>query len=328
MSFEPSLLLVVVMTTVIVRTRSAWYLEQSNITSIPPEASPGDPLLSIRYNTITHIPMDAFMSYSNLKKLEFIGVPLYYIEEGAFSGQDKLETLVVIGGAGMLVLPPNLGPPTKSLISITFWFALSSQASVVYPYFAAFEQLTYLNLGGSHLKTLDVNLLPYNIIGFSAPHNAIPIFPSLETFYPLIQSFVLHTCGMRAFPLKSVTGLREVKTLSLHRNKLSNLPNISFMKNLENLQMHGNRLASMPDLYELPLTTVTLANNPLVCDKALCWIRMWPWMKTSTIPSDDPTCAGPATMVGMRLMDVDPVLMECFKGGCAHNTLFHSDGVV
>ena len=322
------MLLIVVMTTVIVRTRSAWYLEQSNITSIPPETSPGDPLLSIRYNTITHIPMDVFISYSNLRKLEFIGVPLYYIEEGAFRGQDKLERLIIIGGDKGLVLPSNLGPPTKSLISITFWFALSSQASVGYPYFAAFEQLNYLNLGGNHLKTLDVDVLPYNITGFSAPYNEIPNLPSLKTFYPLIKSLVLPTCGMRNLPLKSVTGLRGVKTLALHRNKLSNLPNISFMKNLENLQMHGNRLASTPDLYELSLTTVTLANNPLVCDKALCWIRMWPWAKTSTIPSDDPTCACPDTMVGMRLMDVEPVLMECFKGECAHNTPFHFDGVV
>ena len=37
-------------------------------------------------------------------------------------------------------------------------------------------------------------------------------------------------------------------------------------------------------------------------------------MKASTIPSDEPTRARPSTMVGIRMMGVDPVLMECFRG--------------
>ena len=318
MSFTPFVLLVVVMTTVIVRTRSAYYNSKSNLTSIPLEAFPGDPLLDIRGSTISYIPVDAFISYSNLKVLVFSKVPLYYIEEGAFRGQDKLEELTIIGGTRKLSFPSNLGPPTKSLIKITLWSALSSTTSIAYPYFAAFQHLKLLNIGANNLRTLNANLLPNNITRFQASYNVVPIFPGLGTYAPLIENIIFSSCWMQDLPVESVTSLKEVKLLSVHSNKLSNFPNITFMKVLENLQLHNNRLLSIPDLYELPLTTLTLADNPLVCDKALCWIRMWPWMEASAIPSDEPTCAGPAAMVGMRLMDVDPVLMECFKGECLH----------
>ena len=121
-----------------------------------------------------------------------------------------------------------------------------------------------------------------------------------------------------------MSGLTNVKILSLRNNALSILPDISFMKVLETLILHRNRLASMPDLYELPLTTLTLNENPLICDKALCWIRMWPWMRNSTIPSDKPTCAGPVPIAGIKVMDVDPTLMECFGGEFVHSTQLQS----
>ena len=323
MSFTAFVFLVAVMITVIVRTRSAHYTEISNITSIPQEVSPGDPELIIQGNTITRIPAEAFISYSNLKFLAFYGVPLYYIEEGAFRGQDKLQILRIVYTGRTLLFPPHLGPPTKSLIRISLWGAVPSTTTMAYPYFAAFEQLTFFNIGLNYLNISNADLLPNNITTFHAPYNEISIFPNVGTYAPLIQEISFHSCGMLDLPVGSVTGLTEVKLLLLYNNKLSNFPDITFMKVLENLQLHTNRLSSMPDLYELPLTTLTLEDNPLVCGKDLCWIRMWPWMKASTIPNDEPTCAGPAAMDGMRLMDVDPALMECFRGGFLRNISQH-----
>ena len=303
------------MTSVIIRTSvGAYYNVEANITSIPPEAWPGDPRLDIRYNTILRIPMDAFISYSNLKTIYFEHVGLRYIEEGGFNGQDKLEKITIIGGYRSLKLPSNLGPPTRSLISIYLWNTLRDETATVYPYFKAFEKLNYLNIGSNFLKTFKANSLPNNLKTIVAPYTKIPIFPSLGIYAPLLQKIEMRKCGMDAMPVQNLAGLTDVKTLNLYGNTLSHLPDIAFMKDLKDLQLHRNRLTSMPDLYELPLTTLTLADNPLVCDKALCWLRMWPWMKASTIPSDEPTCAGPATVTGMRLRDVDPALMECFRG--------------
>ena len=315
------LLVIVVLTSIIVYTRSAYYDIGSypNLTTIPPEAWPGDTNLDIRKIKIHRIPVDAFISYSNLRQLSFSNVRLKYIEEGAFRGQDKLEKLSVIDNVLLLVLPSSLGPPTKSLISITFWATLSSNV-IAYPYFEAFEKLRSLNIGANFLNLPEqLDVLPKNLTTFLAAHSGVPTFPSVGICAPSLQEIELRDCGMRDFPARSLTGLTEVTRLNLHINRLSSLPDLSFMKHLNTLTLYDNQLASMPDLYELPLTNLQLANNPLVCDKALCWIRMWPWMKASTIPRDEPTCAGPNATVGMRLMDVDPSLMECFKGECLYN---------
>ena len=310
MASTSAVLLVVVMTGFIIRTSFGKFYLGGNITSIPREAWPGDPTLDMRYISISHIPVDAFISYSNLKK-------------GAFRGQDKLEDMTIIDNGKTLILPPNLGPPTGSLISIILWQTLADETATVYPYFKAFEKLKSLNIGGNNLKKFDLHVPPKNLTALSVASNVIPIFPNLGSYAPLLQSIEMRYCVMNVISAQNVTGLTNVKHLQLYGNRLPNLPDISFMKHLEHLRLHSNRLTSMPDLYELPLITLTLAKNPLVCDKALCWIRMWPWMKASTILTDEPICAGPAAMVGMKLMEVNPALMECFKGEFLHNTQLH-----
>ena len=191
---------------------------------------------------------------------------------------------------------------------------IAAQKAIIYPYFTAFEKLKLLSIGENYLETYEVHLLPRNLTEFDGNTAILPIFPSLGIYAPFLQRIRLDHCGMKVMSVQHVSGLAEVKILALHSNTLIFFPDISFMKYLDTLKLNGNRLASVPDLYELPLTTLTLDDNPLVCDKALCWLRMWPWMKASTIPSDEPTCAGPVEMAGMKLMDVDPVLMECFRG--------------
>ena len=119
---------------------------------------------------------------------------------------------------------------------------------------------------------------------------------------------------MHSVPFENVTGLVRIKYLNLHSNYLDKLPNISLMEKLEELYLDNNRLSSLPDLYDKPFIRLTIAINPLVCDKALWWIRMWPWMKSTSIPTDEPVCARPADVAGMKLMDVDPAFMECFRG--------------
>ena len=76
-------------------------------------------------------------------------------------------------------------------------------------------------------------------------------------------------------------------------------------------------------MYDLPLETLTVVDNPLVCNKALCWVRMWPWMKASSVPKDEPVWAGPNKVTGVKLMEVDPTFMQCFQGGWYDHITFH-----
>ena len=133
--------------------------------------------------------------------------------------------------------------------------------------------------------------------------------------WPLLETINMGSCGLYSMSMENVTGLTELRSLLLKSNKLTVIPNLSFMSKLENISLQHNQLTCVPDMYDLPLRKLKLAGNPLVCNKSLCWIRVWPWMKTSTIPSDEPNCAAPFEMAGIKLMEIDPAEMECYRGG-------------
>ena len=297
----------------IVDVKAIRYDAMSNISPIPEQAIEDDPALYIEHTQIDHIARDAFITYSNLKKLFLKNLGLKYIEEGAFNGQDKLEVFWSLSNWN-LHIPSDLGPPTQSLITISWWQTLPPSEVITFPYFAAFGKLTYLNIGGSHLTTFRPNVLPRSLLDINLGYSKLPVFPKFALYAPLLERISAHKCKMHSVPFENVTGLGKVKSLNLHSNHLDKLADISHMEQLEELYLQNNRFSSIPDLYDTPFTTLTLANNPLVCDMTLCWIRMWPSMKSTSIPTDEPVCAGPAEVAGMKLMDLDPTFMECFRG--------------
>ena len=306
---------ILLLTTVIINTSvGTYYNNRHNFTSIPPEAIPGETALHIYGVTIKRIEEDAFISYSNLIWIYMEACGVEYIEEGAFRGLEKLRRFELHGSSRTLILPPNLDPIPKSLVKIMFWNTLADQTVPAYPYFKAFENLHTLNIGIGYLNIHNVDIFPKNLTSLVASWNYMRIFPSFGIHTPLLQFLYMSTCQVSSVPVENIAGLTDLKELNLRYNHIPNLPDISFMKDLELLDLYWNELTTLPDLYELPLKTLHIGANNLVCDKSLCWIRMWPWMKTSTIPSDTPTCKLPPTMVRIKLMDVDPVLMECFRG--------------
>ena len=116
-------------------------------------------------------------------------------------------------------------------------------------------------------------------------------------------------------PLGNVMSLENVEELHVSGNQFSSIPDISFMSKLTVLRMSSNDLTTCPDLYDLPLTKLDLATNPLTCNGSLCWIRMSHWMKPE-LQLDAVTCATPEIYNGMRLMDIYPVELQCYKGTC------------
>ena len=283
-----------------------------NISSIPPEEIPGDPILKIVNIPIKRIHKGAFITYKNLIDLQIFDNKLGHIEEGAFDGQDKLKIFFSFYN-WLVQLPTDLGPPTNSLEFINWW--QSPPSLLHFPYFAAFKNLTRLNIGAWYTPALQLNRLPQSMLYINIIGMRLPVFPKFVSFTPMIEEMHVSRCNMHSMSIENVTGLTEVNYLNVRTNKLAHFPNISFMSKLESLFLQENKLLGIPDLFHLPLQNLRLADNPLVCDKALCWIRMWQWMKSpETILRDDPVCASPVDVSGMKLLDVDPTFMECFRG--------------
>ena len=300
--------------------------EWTGLTAIPPECAPGElstsvkpcnplghPSLFMKKCNLGSIPTDAFITYTNLRELTFETTGIGYIAEGAFNGLDKLVSFISISNQN-LQLPSDFGPPTETLTTLKLYGSLPKNQTPVYPYFTAFDHLKLLDIGGSW-ASYSIENLPSNLTIINLSFTIPKIFPKLGIIGAMLQEIYIYKTGLHSISFEAVTGLNEVTILDLRNNKLTTIPDISFMSKLEILKLHNNLLSSVPDLYDLPLTTLTLQDNPLICDKTLCWIRMLPWMKPNlSLPTYTPVCAGPPKVYGKALMEVDPAFMECFDG--------------
>ena len=65
-------------------------------------------------------------------------------------------------------------------------------------------------------------------------------------------------------------------------------------------------------------TKLFWAENPMECNKDLCWLRMWDYMKpslgTNVKFNDDLICAAPLKMADRPWLGTHPVELECFNG--------------
>ena len=114
--------------------------------------------------------------------------------------------------------------------------------------------------------------------------------------------------------LSSTKFVHYVLSQTFGKNSPTSIPDYAAYPCIVDLRINSNRLTKIPDFYNTTLTKLSLSDNPLVCNNALCWIRMRPWFFDSPILTDTPICTSPAIVIGTPLMDVRPVHMECFKG--------------
>ena len=213
------------------------------------------------------------------------------------------------------------------------------------------ELLTFPTEAGGAWRSIE------QIIGSLGPNNMQPInltnLPALIRFeintntinnltlghLPSLKALLAQTCGLETFPdlsvaptlehvafsfnyftevpKSAVAGLNKLRYLYLTGCHIQYLPDLSHLVSLEVLKIDNNDLKSLPDLYNMPLTGFLWAGNPLVCDKALCWLRMWSFMRPVLTMDNSPgkdVCMAPNHRNGIRVMDNHPVDLECYNG--------------
>ena len=260
--------------------------EWKGLTAIPPECAPGElstsvkpcnplghPSLFMKLCNLGSIPTDAFITYTNLTALNFQSAGIAEIKEGAFNGLDKLVSFISIYNWN-LQLPSDFGQPTKTLTTLQLYGSLPRYQTPVYPYFAAFQHLKVLDIGGSY-SSYGIENLPSNLTIINLSFTIPKIFPNLGIIGTMLQEIYIYKNDLHSISLEAVTGLNEVMILDIRNNKLTAIPDISFMSKLEILKLHNNLLSSVPDLYDLPLTTLTLQGNPLIKDLSMMYRALW-----------------------------------------------------
>ena len=265
---------------------------QKGLSSIPANGTSKITILDLKYNLIRRLVTDALITYPSIHKINLLANKLKHIDEGAFNGIHFLKTMYLSNNE-IVALPSSFGAVTYTLEVLHVGSGFISQGiNLTKTYFSEFVCMRKIRIGNNRLNGPIDTTLPPNVtfVYLSSPFIDIITFPHLAKYAPKIETFIVSNGGIESMPSEHLTGVRNVKVL-----------------NLEN-----NRLTTVPDLYDRPLTQLKLAGNPLVCDKALCWIRMWPILKTAML--DNPTCASPAIIAGADLMDINPVDLQCYKG--------------
>ena len=190
-------------------------------------------------------------------------------------------------------LPSTLGPPTTSSIDFNLWsaFQYGVRALISHPFFAWFDSLKILNLGDNAHGHFNASLLPRSLTYIDLGYARLVEFPDFSSQTPNLEDINVYKNPLQAIPRLHLKGMLRTRYL----------------------KVTDNLLTTIPDLYHIDFKELRVAGNPLECNQSLCWIRMWPWMK-SPVLMDTPTCETPASLRGKPLMEIAPTDLQCYKG--------------
>ena len=186
-------------------------------------------------------------------------------------------------------------------------------------YYSVMPHLSHLK----HLQTMSAKSnslteIPRNRIeGLTKVHwfdfqrNLLTVMPNMS-YLTSASNIILSINRIRSVPRDTLCGLPNLRRLALNGNLISQIHNLQHLV-VRFLHLDSNQLVALPELHGMRLWMFHINNNPVLCNQSLCWLRMWPWsryyprMKT-------PVCDQPPELKGVRLMDVHPVVLNCYNG--------------
>ena len=227
----------------------ALVMSNSNLSRIPSGIPPGESCLDLSRNRLTMLRRHELLSMTNLRVLILMGNQIASVEDGAFVGLSKLETL---------------------------WLSWNKLTSV--PDISPLPSLRSLALSVNPIKTIESHdfdtLTSLNELFFAWTKVSYP--PPLP-FCPNMTKLDLsgYSYKVKHYPHGFFTRLPRLKNLKIVSNKLSSFPEFGDCKaKLIVLNMRKNRIYTIPGLsgYE-SLKTLDLSDNYIsaVSEGSLYW---------------------------------------------------------
>ena len=279
---------------------------------VPQDRDPDIKTLRLSKLPIPEVNETSFVRYRNLTRLVMMRCSLVRVKDGTFDLLGKLDNINLMYNK-ILEFPQSFGLASQSITHVQFWSAF--RLSVLPPfYFKNFSKLTKMNIGGNRWKQFHPSILPENLthINLNYAHKGKQ-FPSFTDWAPNLKFIIIASNKIEELPAENIRNVKVTK-INIENNRLTTTPEYTAYPYIECLKLKKNRLTSLPDFFNTSLTSLTLSQNPLNCDQALCWLRMWPWMFDTSILLDTPTCASPGTEAGKSLMEVKPASIKCYNG--------------
>ena len=243
--------------------------------------------------SIERVSATDLADFGNLTHLDLDRNRIRYLEDGCFDSNIRLSNLKL--SYNMIEhFPISLGPLISRLRILTL-------AGSIAPNISNFDLRPLRRMYWIGLRENDFEEMVIDIMS---------LMPSAT------NSLEFYNCSMHQFPDYNMY-IPAIKDTMLTNNYFAELSFNDFrnLSKLEILTLGRNNLTTMPDLYDHSrLTNLFLEENPLVCDRALCWIVMWSHTKTPALISDTATCQNATDLQGVRLTDLHPLSISCYAG--------------
>ena len=295
---------------------SAVFLKNSSLSHVPHDIRADVTKLYFDDNKILHLTDCCFCMYPLLKRLTIERNGLQTVDEMAFANNTRLLKLE-LGYNRIVSFPSFLYGAGNSLIFINLRVdthaapdTLTNLSFVNYPSLERID-LKYNRITSGILNLSNLTSLTELIANDCGLH----VFPDLSAA-PQLEHLQLRLNPISSVPPQSIHGLINLQHFALAVTGITQLPSMQHLVALEELNLQQNNLTTLQDLYDLPLTSVQLDRNPLLCDKSLCWLRMWCFVKPvlAELDSSLVKCASPEHLQESVFMTVHPVDMECHNG--------------
>ena len=276
------------------------------LTKIPGGINPNVTILKLGSNYISRVEEGDLGRLVWLQELHMSHNKIVFISDSAFVNNTKLAK-IVMSYYILTEFPLAFATLWSSIADLNLLFGTLTKRTVQ---LTNYPMLHFFQMGSSNIE-LETGHLP-SLKRLFAKNCGLDKFPNL-TGAPILERAHLHNNNFTEIPRSATIGLRNLTRFTIPGCRVSYLPDLSHLVSLEILKVENNYLIAFPDLYHLPFATVTMSGNPLLCDKTVCWIRMWDSVKPA-IQMDEMTCAYPQQYSGSKLKEIHPADLHCYEG--------------
>ena len=282
---------------------------EESLRAFPTDISTRVTILILDKNNTTRIDDNSVASLIDLEKLKLDFNGVEFISANAFINNIHLLELHIQGHC-LSPIPRELSGARKTLVTLHCGRAEHYIPAV---HMTNYTVLTKLVMSLWHTNSLVLGKQP-TLKKIIAQNCQLQEFPDFSGA-PQLEEVQLHWNNFTSVPHLALARLSLLKKLSFPGCPVMHLPDLSHLKSLVLFCVSANALPSIPDMFNLSITKFNIADNPLVCDKALCWLRMWDYFNVPIDAeiSQKGTCAEPTEMRGL-LMDAHSVGMKCYEG--------------